>query len=149
VFRRSRLPAHLEERLAAFESLIPDLEAAKAALTEAVPGTRLPGRPLAEALATFEEGLRSVRPRMAGWRADELEDAWAEAAAGLDEALARAERLRLQASGPAGFEGLIGTVSALLEPLEPFGAAAERFRELRFREPRFRELGGHRAHRPS
>jgi hypothetical protein len=133
VFRRARLPAHLEERLVAFESLIPDLGAAKAALTEAVPGTRLPGRPLADALASFEEGLRSVLPRMEAWRAPEVEDAWATAATGLDEALARAERLRMETTNPAGFEGLVGTVSALLEPLEAFAAAAERFRELRGR----------------
>jgi hypothetical protein len=131
VFRRARLPAHLEEPRRAFEALVPELEAAKAALTEAVPGTRLPGRPLAEALADFEEGLRSVRGRMSAWRAPELEGAWAAASAGLDEALDRAERLRTASADPTGFEGLIGTVSALLEPLEAFASVPERFRELR------------------
>ena len=48
----------------AFDDLLPPLERARAALTESVPGTRLPGRPLAETLSEFEDGLREVRD---GW----------------------------------------------------------------------------------
>ena len=36
---------------------------------------------------------------------------------------------------PEGFEALLGTVQGLIEPLDPFVAAAERFRSLR-RRPR-------------
>jgi hypothetical protein len=130
---RRRLPRRLEERRRAFEALVPTLERAKVALTECVPGTRLPGRPLAESLLEFEEGLRAVRPRMPDWRAPELEDAWRRADAGLEEALTRAERVRTQAPEPRGFEGLIALVGELLAPLEVFAGAAERFRELRGR----------------
>jgi hypothetical protein len=131
VLRRRRLPDHLEDRRRAFDALIPPLEAAKAALTESVPGTRLPGRPLAETLAEFEDGLRWVRHGMAAWRAPELDDAWTEASVGLDQALALAERIRTEAPEPGGFEGLIGLISDLLAPLDAFRAAEERFRELR------------------
>jgi hypothetical protein len=131
VVRRRRLPEHLEERRRAFEAIVPPLEAAKAALTASVPGTRLPGRPLAETLAEFEEGLRRVREGMDEWRDPELEDAWLGASAGLDEALALAERIRIGAPDPGGFEGLIGLISDLLAPLDAFRAADERFRELR------------------
>lgn len=133
MLRRRRLPPELEERRRALEALAPTLESAKAALLDAVPGTRRPGRPLAEALLEFEEGLRAVRSRMGSWRAPEVEEAWRSAAAGLESALAGAERLRVQAPEPAGFEGLIGLVGDLLEPLEAFPDAAERFRRLRVR----------------
>jgi hypothetical protein len=131
MFRRRRLPEPLEERRRAFEALIPTLEAAKAALTESVPGTRLPGRPLAETLHEFEEGLCLVRGGMDAWRAPELEDAWRRASAGLDEALELAERTRIEAPDLAGFEGLIGLISDLLAPLDAFRSADERFDELR------------------
>ncbi|HEX6331028.1 MAG TPA: hypothetical protein VF129_07035 [Actinomycetota bacterium] len=133
VLRRRRLPPELEARRRALGELAPTLEAAKAALLDAVPGTRRPGRALAEALLEFEDGLRTVRSGMDGWRAPEVEDAWRAAAEGLETALARAERLRAEAPEPAGFEGLIGVVGDLLEPLEAFPEAAERFRRLQTR----------------
>jgi hypothetical protein len=45
----------------------------------------------------------------------------------------RATRLLALDADPAGFEGLLGTVEQLLDPLEPFAAADERFRSLRRR----------------
>ena len=68
ILRRKRLPDHLEAPSRALDELIPSLERARAALTESVPGTRLPGRPLAESLSEFEDGLREVRARMGGCR---------------------------------------------------------------------------------
>lgn len=132
VFRRRRLPEHLAAPFEAFEGLVPILERAKSALTESVPSTRLPGRPLAETLWEFEEGLRAVEERMSAWRVREVEAQWNAAFDGLREALALAERLRVEAPEPAGFEGLIGLIADLLAPLEePFVQAAERFRSLR------------------
>jgi hypothetical protein len=130
-FRRRRLPSVLEASRQAFQDLLPGLEDAKSALLASVPGTRLPGRPLAETLLEFEEGLRRVRGEMETWRIPEVQDAWTRASEGLDEAIARAERVRLSAPAPAGFEGLIGLVGDLMAPLEVFGDAAERFRDLR------------------
>jgi hypothetical protein len=129
--RRRRLPEELREPARAFGDLVPVLERAKAALTDAVPGTRMPGRPLAEALWAFESGLQEVRERMAAWRAPEVETEWVAAEAGLAESLQLAERLRTQDVEPRGFEELIGVVGDLLDPLEAFEAAAARFRELR------------------
>ncbi|HET8525836.1 MAG TPA: hypothetical protein VFM81_04290 [Actinomycetota bacterium] len=129
--RRRRLPDELREPARAFADLVPALERAKAALTDAVPGTRLQGRPLAEALWAFESGLREVVDGMDGWRAPEVETEWTAARAGLDESLTLAERLRTSDAAPRGFEELIGVVGDLLAPLEAFEAAAARFRELR------------------
>ena len=128
---RHRLPEHLAPRRAALHALAPALERAKAALTESVPGTRLPGRPLAETLQEFEEGLREVRGGMDAWRAAEVEAAWRRASDGLDRALGLAERVRTEAAEPEGFEALIGLIGELLAPLDAFGEAEERFRELR------------------
>jgi hypothetical protein len=132
-FRRRRLPDRLEDRRRAFEALVPGLERAKAALVEAVPSTRSPGRPLAESLSRFEEELHEVRSAMGAWRAPELERVWRGALSGLDRALALAERVRTEGLDPVGFEGLVGLIGDLLAPLEAFPAAAERFRALRVR----------------
>lgn len=129
--RRKRLPPHLRAPSRAFDDLVPGLERAKAALTDSVPGTRLPGRPLAEALSEFEDGLREVREGMDRWRSPEVEREWEACSLGLDEALVLADRVRTGGAQPPGFEGLIGLIGDLLGPLEAFERAAVRFRELR------------------
>jgi hypothetical protein len=129
--RRRRLPEHLEAPARAFDDLLPPLERAKAALTESVPGTRLPGRPLAETLSEFEDGLREVRDGMDAWRSPDLELEWEECSRGLDEALEFAARVRTEGVQPDGFEGLIGLIGDLLAPLDAFERASTRFRELR------------------
>src|SRR3990170_512649 len=93
IFRRRRLPEHLAAPFEAFQALVPMLERAKAALTESVPGTRLPGRPLAETLWEFEEGLRAVDQGMPAWRISEVEPQWLAARDGGREALPLAPRL--------------------------------------------------------
>jgi hypothetical protein len=85
------------------------IERAKADLVSAVPSPRgIPGRPLADALLAFEEGLREVTISLdepSVWRA------------AVDESLRRAERLRLAA--PAlDYEGLVEALADLMEPLE-------------------------------
>jgi hypothetical protein len=128
--RRKRLPAELEEPFAAFRALLDELEPAKAALTEVMPTTRLPGRPLPDALSEFEDGLDRARPLMPAWRAPQVESEWSACAAGLDEAGARARSFREEAPDLGGFEGLIWAVEQLLAPLDAFASADERFREL-------------------
>lgn len=131
ILRRRRLPEHLVGPHREFQALVRALERAKAALTESVPGTRLPGIPLAETLLRFEEELRTVRGGMDAWRSPELEDVWLTSSAGLEEALELGERVRLRAPEPAEFEDLVALIGDLLAPLGAFGAAAERFRTLR------------------
>ena len=128
--RRRRLPEHLVAPVRAFDDLLPVLERGRAVLTESVPGTRLPGRPLAETLSEFEEGLREVRGGMDAWRSPDLESEWDACSRGLDQSLALADRVRTVGAHPEGFEGLIGLIGDLLAPLDPFERAATRFREL-------------------
>jgi hypothetical protein len=129
--RRRRLPEHLEAPAKAFDDLLPPLERAKAALTGSVPGTRLPGRPLAETLSEFEDGLREVRDGLDAWRSADVEPEWEACSRGLDEALEFADRVRTEGVQPEGFEGLIGLIGDLLAPLDAFERASTRFRELR------------------
>jgi len=130
MFKRKRLPVELEAPFAAFRAVLDELEPAKAALTEVMPTTRLPGRPLPDALLEFEGGLERARPLMRAWRAPKVESEWTACAAGLDEAAARARSFREEAPELGGFEGLIWAVEHLLAPLDAFASADERFREL-------------------
>lgn len=76
LLRRRRLPEHLRPRDEALLEVVRDLARARRALTACVPSTRLPGRPLAEGLAEFEEILGAVIPRMHDWRSAEIEEEW-------------------------------------------------------------------------
>jgi hypothetical protein len=131
MFRRKRLPPALEPAHAAFLATVEPLERGKAALTESVPGTRLPGRPLADTLSEFEEGLHEADRGMPAWRVPELEREWLAADEAIRTCLGLCERLRLEAQMPGGFEALIATIGDLMAPLEAFEGAERRFRDLR------------------
>jgi hypothetical protein len=131
MFRRKQLPEELRSALDALRTVVAEIEAAKDTMTRTVPTTRLPGTPLAEALATLEEHLGRARELMPSWRHPEVEDEWLACEAGIDDALGRAAGLRKDPPELGGFEGLIWAVDQVLEPLEAFEAAAERFRSLR------------------
>jgi hypothetical protein len=131
MLRRRRLPEDLRACVGAFREVVGHVERAADALTATIPTTRLPGRPLADALLVFEEELRAALEAMPGWRHPAVADAWTECRDALAEALSSAERLRLEAAHPPGFEELVGAVSDLLGPLDAFHGAAERFRGLR------------------
>ena len=103
------------------------LEPAKAALTQVMPTTRMPGRPLPDALAEFEEGLDRSQALMAAWREPAIEPEWIACERGLTEARDRARRFREDAPELGGFEGLIWAVEELIAPLDAFSTAAERF----------------------
>jgi hypothetical protein len=134
--RRRELPPALADRYTAFRHVLDELEPAKAGLTDVLPGTRLPGRPMNDAVGEFREGLRRARVHMPAWRCPEVETEWRPCSDGLELALERADRVLALERDPVGFEGLLGTVEQLLDPLEPFADAEERFRSLRRRPDR-------------
>jgi hypothetical protein len=131
MFRRKAIQEDLRESLDAFRRVVEETETAKDAMTSTVPSTRLPGTPLAEAIAEFDEHLGRVQDLMPTWRHPDVEDEWLACEAGISESLARARRLRQDPPELGGFEGLIWVVDQVLAPLEVFEAAAERFRTLR------------------
>ena len=132
-FRRKQLPPELVPTAEAFRRVLDELEPAKEGLAGALPTNRLPGRPLVDALADFEDALERVDVLMPPWRRPEVDDVWRRCDAGLARARERAATLRTEAPDLGGFEGLLGTIQGLLDPLDPFEDAEARFRALRVR----------------
>jgi hypothetical protein len=130
VLRRRCLPPELAEAHRAFLVVLSFVEAAKDAIVSTIPSARAPGRSLPVGLVEFEASLRRAEAHMSGWRHEEVRDAWAPSASGLQEALNAGERLRLEAPD-LGFEELLARVEDLIAPLEVFEHAVERFRALR------------------
>ena len=130
MFRRRTVRDDLRGPLHGLRAVVAEVEAAKDVMTSTVPSTRLPGTPLAEAILELEQRLAAAQELMPSWRHPELEDEWLACEVGIRESLERARRLREDPPELGGFEGLIWAVDQLLEPLEPFEAAAERFRTL-------------------
>jgi hypothetical protein len=131
IFRRRRLPEPLRASAAVFDDVLAEVEPAKAAITSVMPSTRMPGRPLPDALMEFESRLAHARELMPGWRRPETERAWSACEAGLAESAERARRFREEAPDLGGFEGLIWAVEHLMDPLDAFAVAAARFQDLR------------------
>jgi len=130
ILRRKRTAPEVQASFDAFRHVLVHLEPAKAALTDVMPTTRMPGRPLPDALAEFEGGLVRAEERMPAWRTPEMQAEWTACEQGLADALGRARRFREDAPELGGFEGLIWAVEELMAPLDPFVMAAERFRDL-------------------
>lgn len=128
---RRRLPEELEAPFAAFGRVAAAIERGKRSLLASVPNTRLPGRPLADTLVEYEDALADAAHSMEAWRVPVLDEVWSRAAAGLAAARDLARRVRLEAPEPQGFEALVGTIGDLLDPLDAFHDAEERFGRLR------------------
>ena len=131
IFRRKKLPELLQGFLVSLRAVVAEVEAAKDAMTGTVPSTRSAGMPLAEGILELEQRLAAAQKLMPAWRHPDLEDEWLACDTAIRESLDRARRLREDPPELGGFEGLIWAVDHLLEPLEAFEAAADRFRTLR------------------
>jgi hypothetical protein len=83
-------------------------------------------------LTAFEAGLAAASQLMPFWRREEVEAVWIACDQGLRRSSSSSAKAQ-QTSPPAGFEGLLGLVQGLLDPLEPFAAAEARFVALRRR----------------
>jgi hypothetical protein len=127
------MPSNLVPAWEAFRRVLDEIEPAKEGLADALPTNRLPGRPLVDALGSFERALARADVLMPSWRRAEVDDVWRRCADGLTRARERAAALRQQAPDLRGFEGLLGTIQSLIDPLDPFEDAAARFRSLRVR----------------
>ena len=76
MFRRRRLAPDLEGPLAALRAVVSQIDEAKDAMTATVPTTRLPGRPLVDALSELEEHLGRAGALMDSWRHPAIEGEW-------------------------------------------------------------------------
>jgi hypothetical protein len=133
MFRRKRLPADLARASVAFQRVLEEIEPAKADLTDVVPGSRLPGRPLDDAVRGFVARADRATALMPAWRRPEVESVWSACADGLAAARADASSILDEGREPSGFGDLLGIVEGLLDRLEPFTEAESRFEELRRR----------------
>ena len=106
-----------------FETTLAAVERAKEELVAAVPSPRgIPPRPIAEALLAFEAELREAAAAMHTWRSAGTEEVWGRCRGAVDDALGRAERLRLAA--PAlDYEGVVTVIGDLIAPLQAFADA--------------------------
>ena len=133
MIRRKELPADLRGPYEAFLAVLDRLEPAKAGLADVLPSTRLPGRPLNDATSDYLARLEGAAEFMRSWRCAPLEAQWRACNDGLAIGIDRARRLLAMDEDPPGFEGLLGTIEQLMDPLDAFAAAEERFRSLRAR----------------
>jgi hypothetical protein len=109
-----------------FDDTVAAVERAKDLLMTAVPSPRgKQRRTVAEAVLDFESQVREAAALMDGWRRAELEEDWRACSEGIDEALRRAEALRLDAP-PLDYETLVSALGELIAPLEVFADAARR-----------------------
>jgi|ERR687895_468237 hypothetical protein len=110
-----------------FDRVMDLVERAKADLVQAVPSPRgLPGRPVADAVGAFEDGLARAAAELDEWRTGDP-DVRRSCRLGIEEALARVERLRLD-SPALDYEGLVTALGDLLAPLDVFAEAERSFR---------------------
>ena len=129
--RRRRRSPEIASALASFRAVSGEVDRARRALTEATPTTRVPGRPLPDVLLEFEDGLRAASKEMEAWRIGGVEDEWRACSAAIADALALAERLRIEAPPLVGYEALVGALGDLLATLDPFEDAAQALRSRR------------------
>ena len=129
-WRRRRLSPELRALHDRFLEAVAPVERAKEAVVGAVPQARYPAPPLAEALVTYRRGLLEASDRMTAWRDDRLEESWRACERGLQRGLAAASKIEPEAE-ELGFESLVEVVQRLLDPLDAFADAEERFRSLR------------------
>jgi len=126
--RRTPDPAVAEAR-AAFRRVTALLDSAQRSLLAAVPTSRDPGVPLAEAIAAFLDGLTAADEAMTGWRAEPTQALWERCRSSLLEARAKADKLGRTAGGsPLDFESLNARLGEVLSPLEEFAEVAAALR---------------------
>jgi len=106
------------------------VDAAQRALLAAVPTSRDPGVPLAQALVAFAEELEDAARAMPAWRDEAAAGMWESCSKALEDARVRADELRLEGAD-LGFEALTLRVGDLLHPLEAFADAETHLRRRR------------------
>ena len=132
MLRRRRLPLDLDGPFRAFAATAARLERAKEDLLLAIPGARVLGRPLADALLAFREGLDEADETMPGWHVPDLAAEWGRCRDGIAAARRDEERVRLHGASFA-HDVLLFTLQDLIAHLEPFADAARAFEARRRR----------------
>ena len=119
MFRRRRNDPLPEETRRAFFVAAGLVDQAQRALIAAVPTSRNPGMPLAQALDAFLAALRTLDGAMPAWRDDHVAHEWTKCSDGISESRIQAERLQKH-NVELTFEQLNAQIGDVLYPLEAF-----------------------------
>ena len=137
MLRRKALPAELSAAHEAFAAQAQRVEAARQALLSCLPDGRGRARaPLEVGIELLADEIDAVRPQMPAWRVAELEEAWRDCASAMDYARGRVDRALSIVGATDELHDLVAEVAALVQPLEAWADAEERWRALRRRAPR-------------
>ena len=137
MLRRKALPPELSAAHEAFAAQAQRVEAARLALLSCLPDGRGRARaPLEVGIDLLADEIDAVRPLMEAWRVAAVEEAWADCASAMDYARSRVDRARRVVGATDELHDLVAEVAALVQPLEAWADAEERWRALRRRLPR-------------
>jgi hypothetical protein len=133
MFRRKTMPSHLVRRWEAFQAQASRVEAARRALLGCLPVGRVDPAPVPVGLDLLSDELAAVRAEMDVWKTAEVAQAWEACRDAIDEALGAIPHAHEVAKASGELEELLGAVSDVVEPLEAWAAAEQRWRALRTR----------------
>lgn len=136
IFARKPQPeAPLLEKWRAFVDCAEVIEGGRRLLLSTLPTGRVEPAPIGVGAEAMRRAIMDARSWMAGWRVSELQDAWDDCRAGLDEAEATLTALEETAATTSELEELLGAVEDVVAPLDAF-ADAEREWRRRWKLPR-------------
>lgn len=129
---RRRLPPELAGAHDVFCSQAERIEQARQALLSCLPDSRGRARaPVEVGIDLLADELDAVLPHMEAWRVPELDAAWQTCAEATRAARQRVGRARSIVGDSDQLHDLVGQVAALVQPLETWADAEERWHALR------------------
>lgn len=136
--RRQRvLPAELRPAWEAFATQAERVQQAREALLSCLPMGRGTQRaPVRVGVELIRDELDAVRPEMEAWRVEAVEAAWQDCASATDRARARVDRALAVADHTDAAHDLYHEVAAIVQPLEAWADAEDRWEQLRRRRRR-------------
>ena len=134
MLRRKVLPAEIRPAWEAFSTQAHRVQQAREALLSCLPVGRGSQRaPVQVGIELMRDELDAVRPEMASWRVEAVEEAWQDCVGATDRARARVDRALAVADTTDEIHDLYHEVAAIVQPLEAWADAEERWHQLRQR----------------
>ena len=134
MLRRKALPPEIAPAWETFAAQAQRVQQAREALLSCLPVGRGTQRaPVQVGIELIRDELDAVRPEMGGWRVEPVEDAWQDCVGATDRARARIGRALDVAASTDEAHDLYHEVAAIVQPLEAWADAEERWHQLRQR----------------
>ena len=135
--RRPEMPADLHGAWWSFLDCAQAIEAGRRVLLGTLPTGRVEPAPVAVGADALARSLEDVTAWMPDWRLPEIEDAWADCVAAIEEARGSLDEVRQVAADTSELEELLEAVGEVVAPLDAFADAEQAFRR-RWKPPRDR-----------